>query len=409
MKRRKFFEEMGLGLGALSPLTQAPSKKAPVPKREKEQSAGSMDAAVEVNLDHLVWNLQQIRTAVQVPIMAVVKANAYGHGLVEVARLLEKEGIGRLMVGKLEEALILRKAGVRSSILNFGSFSRQDCDLVVQNRISQSVYSEEVRFLHEAALKLGRKAGVHLDVDTGMGRTGVSFKNAQPLLKKMASLSGLKIEGVMTTLAEDEKFDPEQLRRLAEVCSEAKAKGIDVGLRHAASSAGILRGLQFHLDLVRPGIMLYGYYPSAATQQENRLSLKPALRLLARVIDIRLLSPGDTLSYHRAYVADRAMWVATVGLGYSEGYPAQLAGKGVVMIKGKTYQVIAAVTANHMMVDLNNSEEVRIGDEIILIGNQPEDEPTADVVAELSAVSVYRILIGLNPLLPRRAVRTEAK
>lgn len=409
MKRRKFFKEMGLGLGALAPLTQVPSKKAPVPKKDKERSTGSMDAAVEVNLDHLLWNLQQIRTAVQVPIMAVVKANAYGHGLVEVARLLEKEGIGWLMVGKLEEALILRKAGVRLSILNFGSYSRQDCDLIVQNSISQSVYSEEVRFLHEAALKVGRKAGVHLDVDTGMGRTGVSFKNIQPFLKKMASFSGLKIEGVMTTLAEDEKFDPEQLRRLAEVCAEAKAKGIDVGLRHAASSAGILRGPQFHLDLVRPGIMIYGYYPSAATQQENKLSLKPALRLLARVIDIRLLSPGDTLSYHRAYTADRDMWVATVGLGYSEGYPAQLAGKGVVMIKKKTYPVIAAVTANHLMVDLKNSEEVRVGDEVILVDNRPEDELTADVVAELSGLSVYKILIGLNPLVPRRAIRTEAK
>jgi alanine racemase len=155
--------------------------------------------------------------------------------------------------------------------------------------------------------------------------------------------------------------------------------------------------------------MLYGYYPSAETQLENKLSLKPVLRLLARVVDIRLLSPGDTLSYHRAYVADKAMWVATVGLGYSDGYPAQLAGKGVVMIKGKTYPIIAAVTANHLMVDLNESELVRVGDEVVLLDNQPETELTADVLAELSGLSVYRLLIGLNPIVPRRTVRTEAK
>jgi alanine racemase len=388
---------------------QVPSKKRPVPKKEKQGTAGSMDAVVEVNLDHLAWNLQQIRAIVQVPIMAVIKANAYGHGLVEVARFLEEEGLGWLMVGKLEEALVLRKAGIRSSILNFGPYSKPDCAEIVQNNISQSIYSEEVRYLHEAALKQNHKAGVHLDLDTGMGRTGIPSKNAQPLISKIASLSGIRIEGIMTTLTEDEKFDLEQLKRLEEVSSQAKKKGIDLGLRHAASSAGILSGSSYHLDLVRPGIMLYGYYPSAKSQQENKLSLKPSLRLLARVIDIRLLSPGDTLSYHRVFVADKAMWVATVGIGYSDGYPTQLAGKGTVMINGKTYPVIASVTANHLMVDLNNSEDVKVGDEVVLLDNSREAELAAAGLAELSGLSVYKILIGLNPLIPRRTVRAEAK
>lgn len=402
MKRRKFFKEIGAGLGSIAPLMQRPAKKAPALKPEKERIAGSMDAAVEVHLDHLTWNLNQIRTIVQVPIMAVVKANAYGHGLVEAARLLEKEGVRWLMVGKLEEALLLRRAGLRSSILNFGPFSRQDCDQIVQSNISQSVYSEEVRYLHEAGLKQKRKACVHLDVDTGMGRTGVPFKNVQPLLNKIASFSGLRIEGIMTTLTEDKEYDQEQLKRFEDVYSQAKGKGIDPGLRHAASSAGILSDPHYHLDMVRPGIMLYGYYPSAGTQQEDRLSLKPALRLLARVIDIRLLSAGDSLSYHRAFVASQEMWAATVGLGYSDGYPAQLAGKGAVTIKEKTYPVIAAVTANHLMVDLNNGENVRVGDEVVLLDDRPENELTADVLAELSGLSVYKILIGLNAQVPRK-------
>jgi alanine racemase len=311
------------------------------------------------------------------------------------------------MVGKVEEALLLRKAGVRASVLNFGPYARQECSQIVQNNVSQSVYSEELRYLHEAALKLKRKAGVHIDIDTGMGRTGIPSSNALPLIIKMASLSGLKIEGIMTTLTEDEKFDQEQLRRYEEVCFEAKRKGIELGFRHAASSAGILSGQKYHLDLVRPGIMLYGYYPSAQTQQENKLSLKPSLRLVARVIDIRYLSPGDTLSYHRAYVADKTLWAATIGLGYSDGYPPQLAGKSTVMIKGKTFPVIASVTANHLMVDLGDSEEVRVGDEVVLLDNRPEDEQTADVLAQLAGSSVYKILIGLNPLIPRRAARTK--
>jgi alanine racemase len=248
---------------------------------------------------------------------------------------------------------------------------------------------------------------VHIDIDTGMGRTGIPYNNALPLIVKIGSLSGLKVEGIMTTLTEDEKFDLEQLRRFEEVCAQVKRKGIQFGLRHAASSAGILSGRQYHLDLVRPGIMLYGYYPSSETQQENKLSLKPLLRFLARVIDIRYLSPGDTLSYHRAYVADRALWVATVGLGYSDGYPPQVAGKSVVLIKGKTFPVIAAVTANHLLVDLGESEEVRVGDEVVLIDNRPDADLTADRLAELAGSSVYKVLIGLSPLIPRRAARTE--
>jgi len=388
-------------------LAQAPSKKAPAQKKPTERAASSMGAAIEVNFDYLAWNLQQIKTIVQVPIMAVIKANAYGHGLVEVGRWLEKLALGRMMVGKLEEALLLRKAGIRASVLNFGPYAGQECSQIVLNNISQSVYSEEVRYLHEAALKQNRKAGVHIDIDTGMGRTGIPHSNALPLIVKIGSLSGLKIEGIMTTLTEDEKFDQEQLRRFEEVCSQAKRKGIQLGLRHAASSAGILSGRQYHLDLVRPGIMLYGYYPSAETQQENKLSLKPSLRFLARVIDIRYLSPGETLSYHRAYVADRALWVATVGLGYSDGYPPQLADKSIALIKRKTFPVIAAVTANHLLIDLGESEEVRVGDEVVLIDNRPEAKLTADVLGELAGSSVYKILIGLNPLIPRRALRTE--
>ncbi len=407
MNRRKFLKSLGLGFGALTPLTQASSKKTAVQKKPAEQIAGSMDPAIEVNLDHVAWNLQQIKTIVQVPIMAVVKANAYGHGLVGVARHLEKHGVGRMMVGKLEEALLLRKAGIRASVLNFGPFARKECGQILLNNISQSVYSEEARYLHEAGLKQNRKAGVHIDIDTGMGRTGIPYNNALPLVVRLGSLSGLKIEGIMTTLTEDEEFDQEQLRRFEEVCAQAKRKGINFGLRHAASSAGILSGRQYHLDLVRPGIMLYGYYPSAETQHENKLLLKPSLRLIARVIDIRFLTPGDTLSYHRAYVADRALWVATVGLGYSDGYPSQLAGKSAVVITGKLYPVIGAVTANHLQVDLGESEDVRVGDEVVLIDNQPEADLGADILGELAGSSTYKILIGLNPLIPRRTASTE--
>jgi alanine racemase len=202
-------------------------------------------------------------------------------------------------------------------------------------------------------------------------------------------------------LTEDEDFDREQLRRFQDICSEAEQKGIPVGLRHAASSAGILAGPEFHLDMVRPGIMIYGYYPSERTQKENRLALKPVARWLARVIDIRDLAQEDTLSYHRVYKAPRAMRAATVGIGYSDGYPAQLAGKSHVLIRGKKFPVIAAVTANHIMVDLNGDAAVEVGDEVILMEDRAGSGLTADVLSDLCGTSAYKILIGLNPLLRR--------
>lgn len=334
--------------------------------------------------------------------MAVVKANAYGHGLVEVSEALEKAGVDWLMVGKLAEAIQLRQAGVRCPILNFGPFNRQDCEEIIGLNISQSVFSEDAVFLNEAASRLGKKASVHIDIDTGMSRTGILHDRALSFIEKIASLSQVKIEGLATTLTEDPEFDREQLKRLTGVCASAEKRGVRLGLRHAASSAGIFESPQFCLDMIRPGITLYGYYPNAQTQKEDLLKLRPALKLAAKVTFVKDLSPGESLSYHRLFTAPKKMRVATVGIGYSDGYPPQLGGKAFVSIRGKKYPVFPAVTSNHTMIDLLNDPEIKVGDHVVLIDNQRNSSLTADVLAESSGVSDYRILIGLNPLLPRK-------
>ncbi len=403
MKRRKFLKQAGGGAGfaAVGPFIRELSASPGRTEVQSHRVGGSMDSRIEINLSHLAWNVSKLKQLVSVPIMAVVKANAYGHGLVDVARHLEKQGIGWLMVGKLDEAVELREKKLRCRILNFGAFSRQDEEEIISRNISQAVWSDEAAYLHEAALKRGKKALVHVDIDTGMGRTGVKWNIALPLLIRLADMPGLRIEGIMTTLTENEDFDREQARRLQDVCSGANQRGISVGFRHAASSAGILAGTEFHLDMVRPGIMIYGYYPSDKTQTEDRLALKPVARWLARVIDIRELASGDTLSYHRVFKAKRTMRAATVGVGYSDGYPAQLAGKSHVLINGKKFPLIAAVTANHMMVDLDSDTSIKVGDEVVLMDDRPGSGLTADALADLSGTSAYKILIGLNPLLPR--------
>ena len=390
-----------IGTGPLTALYSNAPREFSSLNQVKPPPDGLMDPWIEIDLASIAWNFIQVKRHVKVPVMAVVKANAYGHGLVEVSKTLEKAGADWLMTGKLKEAIVLREAGIRCPILNFGPFAREDCPEIVERNISQSVYTEDVGFLQQAASKLKKKASVQIDIDTGMHRTGISCDKAFPLIEKIASLDHVRIEGISTTLTEDPEFDKEQLRRFLELCSSAKKKRIDLGLRHASSSAGILASREFCLDMVRPGITLYGYYPNVQTQKEDTLNLKPALKLSARVIYMEDLAPGDSLSYHRAFTARKKMRVATVGIGYSDGYPPDLGGKGVVLIRNKKFSLLKAVTANHAMVDLGDDQDVNIGDEVVLIDSKPGSGLTADALAERCNISDYRILIGLNPLVHR--------
>lgn len=401
MRRREFFEF--LGIGSFAPLIHFERGK---PKSEPEVriSRGSMDPWIEVNLENIAWNLKKIKEFVKVPIMAVIKANAYGHGLVEVAKFLEKEKVEWLMVGKIEEAVKLRKSGIKCPILNFGPFSKEDCEIILKENFSQSVYTDDVFYLNELASKQGKIGKIHIHIDTGLGRTGIPYRHALSFIEKISKLKGIKIEGISTDLTEDTEFDREQIKRFNEICSSARERGLSTGLRHSASSDGILKLKESHLDMVRPGITLYGYYPSPQTQKEDRLSLKPALSFKAKVIYVKELLPGESLSYHRTFVAQKKELVATIGAGYSDGYPPQLAGKGEVLIKNKRFPVIASVTANHIMVNLKNDSEIKTGDDVILIGSE-KDEPTAFELSELSGLSVYKILIGLNPNLLRKYIK----
>lgn len=409
MKRRKFFKTIGLGSLAAFPHVKMSGALIghETPPRPASEAHGHMDPWIDVNLDHIRWNFSQIKNLVKVPVMAVIKANAYGHGLIDVGKALEKAGADWLMVGKLQEGLALRATGVRCPILNFGPFNARDCEAIILNNLSQSVFSEEAITLNDTASRLKKRALVHIDIDTGMSRTGIPHDRALPLIEKIATLSQTKIEGVSTTLTEDAGFDKEQLERFLKVCRSAQKKKIQLGLKHAASSAGIFESAELYLDMVRPGITLYGYYPNSQTQKEDRLNLRPALKLTARVTVITDLQPGDSISYHRVFTARKKMRVATVGIGYSDGYAPQLGGKGIVLIGGKRFPVMDAVTANHIIVDLNNDREIQVGDDVTLIDGRKDSGLTADRLAALSGISDYRILIGLNPLVQRKYTSPE--
>lgn len=360
------------------------------------------DPWLEISTANLAWNLRQIQARVGgKPVMAVVKANAYGHGLVGVARALAAAGVKHFLVGKLDEARRLRAAGIRGCIFNFGPYSDADSEDLVRLDISQNVYSEQVEALDRAARRLGRRARAHIKVDTGLGRFGVPHDRALDFLDRVAALSGVAIEGVFTTLTEDPEFDSVQLARLEAICARAAERRRSLGLRHAASSAAILDlpAAYTRFDMVRPGIMLYGLYPSARAEKERKLELKPVLALKCRVAYVKTLRPGESISYHRVFTATVPERVATLAVGYSDGYPRALAGKGSVLVAGRRCPILA-ITANATIVRLGDTPAAA-GDEAVLLGTQGGATVAASEVAGLIGDSVYGVVIGMSGLLPQ--------
>ncbi len=400
--RRKFLQLAGEGAAgiALFKWTNFPSSLRS--NHQTEEPSGSFDPWLEIDLNYMAWNISQLRKFTGgKPIMAVIKGNAYGHGLVGVGRFLEKLEVAGLMVGKYSEALKLREEGVKCPILNIGPFSQQEAEEIVRLGISQSVYSDRVEYLIAAARRQGKRARIHLKIDSGLGRVGIPYYRALPLVEKVASADELLIDGAFTTFSEDGEFDREQLKRFLQFYQEAASKGIHLGSRHAASSAAILFLPQAHLDMVRPGIMIYGHYPSVEAQQERKVELKPILQLKTKVIYVKELRPGDSVSYHREYIAQKKEMIATLPIGYTDGYPPQVAGKAEVLIKGLRFPLVSRITANHMTINLQGRKDINIGEEVVLIGTQGKLELTAEEVADWAEISIYKLLCGMSPLLPR--------
>ncbi len=397
LDRREFLTAVGLGTA-----TSAIGSNFPIPFQSPQHLPAGIDPWIELDRPALRHNLKVIgeRTDGR-PIMAVIKANGYGHGLVEMGRMLHDEGVRHMAVAKVAEALTLREAGIGGMILNFGPFSSSNQSEIAGSRISQTVFTDQVEDLNAEARRQNLVTPVQVNIDTGLGRVGIPYNNAMQFLRKVASFESIHLEGVFTALTEDPEFDRVQLRRFLEVCESARQEGIDTGIRHAASSAGLMDFPEAFLDMVRPGISVYGHYPSAEAWSTRPLDLKPVLSLKSGVVFVKTLAPGDALSYHRAFVADRQTRIATLPLGYSDGYQHTLANNADVLIRGRRFPVVALVTANHVLVNLGDDSSVEIGDEAVLIGGQGGELLDAQLLADQAGTSVYKLLIGMNGSLPR--------
>lgn len=338
-------------------------------------------------------------------VMAVVKADAYGHGAVPVARVALAAGATWLGVAIPEEAVPLRAAGIASRILVLGPVAPEQAELVADHDLEQCVCDPaQAEALGRAARARGRVLALHLKVDTGMGRVGLRPREVHGVAEKIRALPSVRLAGLMTHFADAEAEEPgfarEQLARFADAARDLAAAGIPVPLRHAANSAALLFLPESRLDLVRPGIMLYGYHPRGPRGGPEP-PLRPALRLRTAISQIRDVAQGESVSYGRTFVAPRDLRVARLPVGYADGCGRLLSNRGQVLIRGQRVPIVGRVCMDMTMVDVSGLPDVRVGDEAVLIGRQGADEITADEVAELQGTISYEVLCRIGPRVPR--------
>lgn len=361
------------------------------------------DPWVEVIPDHIRDNLRTVRRLTRDrPVLAVVKNNGYGLGLEETGRILQDEpGLAGFAVVKGEEALRLRASGVRKPILLMGLFEPEAGAELAGAGVDFGVFTgDAMERLLPLARGTSRPVGVHIYLDTGMGRMGMPYRGALPWMEELARHPQIEIRGVFTELGEDPDFDPEQLRRFSSVLEAARRAGVNPGTVHAAASNGVFHLPEGHLDMVRPGIALFGSYPSDPTRERERATLRSAVRLKARVVRLSLLAPGEGVGYGRPWIAHGPTWVATLPVGHADGYPREAPGGARVLIRGSLFPVIGGVSASHSIVEIGEEPSVEVGDLATLMGpDHPSLEPNS--LAETLGVSVYDLLMHLNPSMPR--------
>ncbi|PKM83520.1 MAG: alanine racemase [Firmicutes bacterium HGW-Firmicutes-13] len=363
----------------------------------------------EINLDNLIFNLGEFRKKLKksVKIMSVVKADGYGHGAVQVARVAVENGSDYLGVGFLDEGVELRKADIDAPILILGYTSPEQAEDLLRYRLIPTVFSMDlVSALAGEARRRGERARVHVKVDTGMSRLGIfSWEEAAEFVEELNRIPAVEVEGLYTHFAtadeRDKSFALYQLARFEEMVERLSKRGIEIPLKHAANSAAAIDLVQTHLDMIRLGISLYGLYPSQEVKKTG-VDLKPVMSLKTKVIHLKKVPPGTGVSYGRTFVTEHESWLATLPLGYGDGYSRLLTGKARVLIKGRRYPVAGRICMDQMVVDMGKEDpDIEAGEEVVVIGEQGSDAITADEVAHWLGTINYEVTCAVNKRVPR--------
>jgi alanine racemase len=360
----------------------------------------------EIDLGALRWNIAQVTRCVSpgVKILAVVKANSYGHGAVGVTKVLEKEGCAFFGVASVEEAMELRCASIKAPILVLGGIFAGDHESLLEYNLSPVVWAEsQVDALERAALSRGRTLSVHVKVDTGMGRLGTTQENLKELALRLKRSPVLRLEGLMSHLSNAESVDREvtrqQLVHFRSAIGSLRELGVEPLWKHLANSAAVITWPEAHFNLVRPGLMLYGIPPSE--DLKKKIDLKPVLRLRTEILQLRRVPAGFPVSYGQTFVTRRESLLATLPIGYADGYCRLLSNRGEVLVHEEKVPVVGRVCMDLTVVDVTDVARVKEGDEAVLIGVQGRGELPVEEVAKWCGTIPYEVLSTIGPRVPR--------
>jgi len=359
-------------------------------------------AWLEINLDNLSDNFKKIKKIVSpsVKVLVCVKKDAYGHGMIPVAKRLVKEGVDYLGVADIDEAIKLRKEKINKPILVMGAVLPKDVEPFFKYDLVASISNWDLAYaLEKKAKYFNKKIKVHIKVDTGMGRLGVLYTEAYNFIKRLTQLKFLELEGVFShfPLAEtDPKFTLKQIERLKELKQKLFNSKINIPLYHCANSAGTLLYKESHLDMVRPGLVIYGMYP----KDIPNIKFKPVMSLKARIVLVKRLPKNFGISYGHTYYTKKDTNIAVIPVGYGDGYFRKFSNKAFVLIRGRRFRIAGRICMDQFMVDVGNLN-LKIGEEVVLLGRQKKEIILAEELASLSKTIPYEITTSLGMHLPR--------
>ena len=377
-------------------------------------------AWAEIDLDAIENNIKEIRRHVgdKPKIMGVVKADGYGHGYLEVAKTLLENGADSLGVAFLDEAIQLRLCGIDTPILILGNTPSKYAEELIENDIMPNCYTKELAVaMSNAGAKLNKAVKIHIKIDTGMGRVGFRYTEDEKINKQtvdeiieISKLPYLEIDGLFTHFAiaddDDDEYTMLQYNRFNTLCSRIREAGVKVPLCHCCNSAALMRFPEFHMDMVRPGIILYGLMPSDFVSKDI-LNLKPAMSLKAQITNIKTVEKGTSVSYGRKFkTKNNETKIATVPIGYADGYSRILSDKTEMIVKGKKCRQVGNICMDQCMIDVTDVNNINIGDEVILFGKSSEGaEIPIENIASIMGTINYEILCVIGKRIPRVYMR----
>lgn len=361
----------------------------------------------EINLDNLAHNIREVRkhTNENALVTAVVKANGYGHGSVDISRTFLDNGADRLAVAILTEAIELRNGDITEPILVLGYTPPTQYGKLLEYDIIQAIYNyEEAKMLSNKALELGQKATIHIKLDSGMGRIGfLPTEESIEDIIKISKLPNIYIEGIFTHFAKADEIDKShtkgQFEKYMYIVNALEERGLNIPIKHVSNSASIIDLPEFNLNMVRAGVMIYGFYPS--DEVKKNIELKPAMTLKAKISHLKVVPKGTGISYGQIFVTDKESKIATIPIGYADGFTRMLTGKAEVAINGKRAKIVGKICMDQCMIDVSHIEDVKLGDEVVLFGYGKEEYPHADEVASKIGTINYEVVCMISRRVPR--------